>query len=358
MSTDIVLDKKTKRLVLIWLAAVAFLIASTVVVGGITRLTNSGLSITEWKPIMGAIPPLNENDWNEAFQKYQQIPEFQIEHNHFDLEDFKFIFFWEYLHRNLGRLIGLVVMIPFFFFLFTKKLPKSLLSRIAIGILLGGLQGALGWFMVSSGLSERVDVSHYRLAAHLLLAFVIFVYFIYLILDIVYSEHLSIQKNDSAQVKSLRKVVGGFHGILTLQIVYGAFVAGLRAGYGHNTYPLMNGSFFPVDGLSIEPIWRNFFENPSTVQFVHRWLGALLVIYVLRIFLIARKVALNPMQRHAVRILAGAITAQFLLGVATVVFHMPMAVASAHQLVGLLVFGAAAHLSYMLRRGPSVRAQS
>ncbi|MBT8273655.1 MAG: COX15/CtaA family protein, partial [Bacteroidia bacterium] len=256
---------KDNKKVIYWLLIGCFLIFLMVVVGGITRLTHSGLSISNYKLISGTIPPLNELEWQEAFELYKQYPEFQKLNYNFTLDDFKSIYFWEWLHRVLGRLIGLVFIIPFLYFLVRKQLSKPTTRKSIILLILGGFQGFLGWYMVKSGLIDRPDVSHYRLAAHLGTAFITFAYTFWVALDLIYPHKQTINKG-------FRNLVRIGFGILLLQIIYGAFVAGLDAGFIHNHWPLMSEGQFMHHTVYAEqePLYKNFIEGKSGVQFVHR----------------------------------------------------------------------------------------
>ncbi len=236
-----------------------------VIVGGATRLTDSGLSITEWQPILGAIPPLTEADWLAAFEKYRQIPEYQLINKGMTLEDFKFIYWWEWAHRFLGRIIGLVFFIPFAVFALTGRLSRGTAWRCGVLFVLGGLQGALGWYMVSSGLVDRVDVSQYRLSAHLTLATVIFAAILWVAIGLGGKRHAPRHGMEWAALALVA--------LILLQVAAGGFVAGLDAGMGYNTWPLMDGALVPPGLMIMEPGWRNLFENAMTVQFNHRLLA-------------------------------------------------------------------------------------
>ncbi|MGB0166485.1 MAG: COX15/CtaA family protein [Luteibaculum sp.] len=263
---------KGNRIVRAWLLVGCAMITIMVLIGGITRLTDSGLSITEWEVIKGTIPPTTEEAWEEAFDKYKQIPEYSIRHAHFTLQDFKWIYFWEYIHRLWGRLMGFVFIIPFIWFWVKGYLNKELKLR-GFFILLGGAAvGSLGWFMVSSGLSERADVSHYRLAIHLIAAFSLFsyVYWTYLKLG---PEFRNQEFQYPSRFKSFYMLGIAFLG---LQIIYGAFVAGMDAGLMYNTWPLMNGSFVPENFAPFEGAWNNLTNHKDTIQFIHRNFALLL----------------------------------------------------------------------------------
>ncbi|MBL4658128.1 MAG: COX15/CtaA family protein, partial [Flavobacteriales bacterium] len=271
-----------KRPILIWLYTGAFLVFSMVMIGGITRLTNSGLSMVEWKLIMGSIPPLSDTDWQETFEKYQAFPEYKQINSNFSLEDFKGIFWWEYIHRTLGRFIGIVFIIPFLFFLIKKWLNPSLIKQLLLMLFLGGFQGFLGWFMVASGLVENPHVSHFRLAAHLVTATIVLVY----ILWVAFSLNAEQTPESSAKVRGVTYLLIG---IILLQITYGAFVAGLKAGFVFNTFPKMGSSWFPVAITTLEPFWTNFTQGLAGVQFVHRYLAYAVVVVVAWLWFIASK---------------------------------------------------------------------
>lgn len=309
-------EKPQRASIHIWFVSVITLIVIMVVVGGITRLTGSGLSITEWKPIMGAIPPLNETDWNVAFEKYKQIPQFQVINSTMSLHEFKFIFFWEWFHRLIARLIGVIVLVPGIYFIFKKQISSSIAKKVAFGFLLGGAQGFLGWFMVSSGLSQLVYVSHIRLAAHLLLALFILGFW----LDLYFQWRAETSREASSRVPRTLVAVGV---LLFIQLVYGAFVAGLKAGYVYNTFPKMNEEWLPADAVSMVPAWINIFQNQGMVQFIHRWLAVVLVIAAIYAW---------KKEPKEGRLFVALIGVQFLLGVLTLVLNMPIALASLHQL--------------------------
>lgn len=328
-----------------WMLLVLFTIMGTVLVGGVTRLTNSGLSITEWQPLIGAIPPMNEAEWNEVFEKYKQIPEYSVEHSHMELEDFKFIFFWEWLHRNFGRAVGLVALLPFLFLF--RKLDTSLRKRIGTGIILIGLQGALGWFMVKSGLSERVDVSHYRLAAHLILAFFIFSHFLKILIDILVTDKW---KTQFVVNRRFRWVLVIIHSLLGFQIIWGAFVAGLRAGYMYNTFPKMGDQWIPLDALFLPSVFIAIVENPITVQFIHRWLAVIVLLSAFFLPWYALRQGLVRQRLGFMWVYAGLVVCQFLLGVFTLILKMPIALASLHQVVGLITFGSMSVMMHLYQR--------
>jgi cytochrome c oxidase assembly protein subunit 15 len=318
--------KKDNKNVIYWLLIGCTLIFIMVVVGGITRLTHSGLSISNYKLISGTIPPMNEVEWNEAFELYKQYPEYQKLNTHFGLEDFKDIYFWEWLHRVLGRFIGLVFFIPFLYFLIRKQLTKPTIKKSIILLVLGGFQGFLGWYMVKSGLVDNPDVSHYRLAAHLTTAFITFAYTFWVALDLMFPNKKEIDKK-------LRNLVRFGLGVLILQIIYGAFVAGLDAGFIHNHWPMMNEGKFMHETVYIEqnPLYKNFIEGKSGVQFVHRILAYFVVIIIFIIWNKTRKLVLTNHQKSGVNLLLAMVGVQFLLGVLTIIMHVPVWLGVAHQ---------------------------
>ncbi|WP_347924858.1 COX15/CtaA family protein [Pontimicrobium sp. SW4] len=320
-------QKKDNKKVFYWLLSGCVLIFIMVVVGGITRLTHSGLSISNYKLISGTIPPMNDVEWQEAFDLYKQYPEYQKLNNHFTLQDFKDIYFWEWLHRVIGRFIGLVFIIPFLYFLIRKQLTKPTIKKAIILLLLGGFQGFLGWYMVKSGLVDRPDVSHYRLAAHLITAFITFAYTFWVALDIIYPNRKGFET-------SLRNFIRITFGILILQIIYGAFVAGLDAGFIHNHWPMMSEGKFMHETVYIEqtPIIKNFFEGKSGVQFIHRILAYIVVILILIIWNKTRKRDITKDQKNGVNALLFLVGLQFLLGVLTILMQVPVWLGVAHQI--------------------------
>ena len=320
----------------IWLFAIAGLVLAMVVVGGATRLTGSGLSITEWQPILGVVPPMSEAAWQDAFEKYRHIPEYSQINPGMSLDGFKAIYWWEWTHRLLGRLIGVVFFIPFAIFLLRGSIPRAFIPKVVALFVLGGAQGALGWFMVKSGLADRVDVSQYRLAAHLALAVAIAGVAFWLALSI--GDSAKAKKKGPAANAPLLVGTGILAGLVYLQIIAGAFVAGLKAGHASNTWPLMNGEIIPPGLDAFSPWYVNLFENPLTAQFVHRALA-----YALAIFAAAFLVFIwNTERARALRLpmltITAAVLIQTALGVATIVYGVPLAIALAHQATAILVF--------------------
>ena len=318
--------KKDNKKVIYWLLIGCLLIFVMVVVGGITRLTHSGLSISNYKLISGTIPPMNEVEWQEAFDLYKQYPEYQKLNTHFTLQDFKDIYFWEWLHRVIGRFIGVVFIIPFLYFLARKQLTKPTIKKSIILLILGGFQGFLGWYMVKSGLIDNPDVSHYRLAAHLTTAFITFAYTFWVALDLMFPNKKEINKK-------FRNIIRFGLGILLLQIIYGAFVAGLDAGFIHNHWPMMNEGKFIHETVYIEqsPLYKNFIEGKSGVQFVHRMLAYVVALTIIFIWNKARKMDLTTFQIKGINLLLIMVGVQFLLGVFTIIMQVPVWLGVAHQ---------------------------
>ncbi len=324
------------RAIKLWLYAVAAFVLAMVLVGGATRLTESGLSITEWQPVMGALPPLSETQWQAEFQKYQAIPQYRALNAGMSLAAFKTIFWWEWTHRLIGRTVGIVFLLPFLWFLWRGWIGPGLRGRLWLIFGLGALQGAVGWWMVASGLADRVEVSQYRLATHLVLACVIYVALLW----------TAQRLDDNAPEPVPPRIRLSALGLLVLvlaQIYLGALVAGLRAGYVYNTWPLIDGALLP-DAARLffdVPVWRNFFENALTVQFDHRMLAyAIWLCAVLHAFDVAKSVAKGPAVASAVA-LAAAVTIQAALGIWTLLMVVPLNLALAHQAMAMLVLTAA-----------------
>ena len=309
-----------------------------VAIGGITRLTESGLSITEWRPVIGVVPPLDQAQWQAEFDKYRAIPQYRALHPAMTLGEFKRIFFWEYLHRLWARLIGVVFAVPFLYFLLRRRIPWRLAPRLAGLFALGGLQGLLGWYMVKSGLAERIEVSQYRLAAHLALAVIIYAATLWVALDLLWPRAAPVLDRRQA---GLRRAAGMVLGLAFLTLIAGAFVAGLRAGYLDNTFPLMQGSFVPPDYAPLAPWWRSLFEDPVTVQFDHRLLAEVTWAAVAALWLASLRLDLPPRARVAVHGLAALATLQAALGIATLLLVVPLPLAVAHQAGALLLVTAA-----------------
>lgn len=320
------------RAIRLWLFAVAALVLAMVLVGGATRLTESGLSITEWKPVMGALPPLSQAQWQSEFERYQVIPQYRDLNRGMTLQGFKTIYWWEWTHRLLGRLIGLVFLLPFLWFLWRGWIGPGLRGRLAFIFALGALQGAVGWWMVASGLADRVEVSQYRLATHLVLACVIYVALLWT------AWRLDDRPSAPPLPLGIRASALAFLVLVLAQIYLGGVVAGLRAGYVYNTWPLIDGTLVP-DAARLffdTPVWRNFFENTLTVQFDHRMLAYALWLWALLHALNVARMHNRPSLVGAVVLLA-AVTLQAVLGIITLLLRVPIAVALLHQAGAMLV---------------------
>ncbi|RHW17818.1 heme A synthase [Sphingomonas gilva] len=324
-----------------WLLAVAVLVFAMVVVGGITRLTESGLSITEWKPVTGAIPPLSHAEWQAAFDAYKQIPEYRQLNRGMTLGEFQFIFFWEYIHRLLGRLIGLAFALPLAWFAWKRAIPAGYGWRLAALLALGGLQGAVGWWMVASGLSERTDVSHFRLAAHLLTALFILAGLVWTALDLRALAHDPAAR--PARLTRLSAVAGL---ILFVQLLFGAWTAGLNAGLVTDEWPLMNGRFFPSEVIAARPLLDAIANDPFLIHWIHRWWAWVAVAALV----VLARAAKRAGDRRASIALHSAFGIQIILGIATVWTGVAITLAVLHQAVGALVVAGAAWAAHAAGR--------
>jgi cytochrome c oxidase assembly protein subunit 15 len=331
--TEMRRQDNNRRAVRIWLGFVLLALFCLVLVGGATRLTNSGLSITEWKPIHGVIPPLNAAEWEEEFKLYQRIPEFQQLNSDMTVDQFKGIFWWEWAHRLIARGIGVVFALPLIFFWATGRIEKRLRWPLAGILALGGLQGFIGWWMVSSGLSVRTDVSQYRLATHLVMACLIFAACMWIM------RGLSPHSDDPAPTRTSHRWAAAIAAFSLFQIYLGALVAGLDAGFTYNTWPLMDGAVVPGDLFIQQPFWINLFENPKTVQFVHR-LGAytLFAIALVNMVIALRAASWTTHARRAV-VLFALVTIQAAIGITTLLLEVPLHWGLLHQAGALVVFG-------------------
>ena len=324
--------KRDNKKVIYWLFTGCVLIFIMVVVGGITRLTHSGLSIPDYKLISGTIPPINDQQWEEAFELYKQYPEYQKLNSNITLTEFKGIFFWEWLHRVIGRVLGLVFIIPFLYFLITRQLDKPTIKKTIILLILGGFQGFLGWYMVKSGLVDRPDVSHYSLAAHLTTAFVTFAFTLWIALDLIFPIKKTINK-------TYRNLIRIGLAILFIQIIYGAFVAGLDAGFIHNHWPMMSEGKFMHETVLIEktPVYKNFIEGRSGVQFIHRILAFFVIISVAIIYIKGKKMTISNHQLNGLNSLLILVGIQSLLGVLAILLQVPLWLGIAHQIGAFLL---------------------
>ncbi len=332
--------------VAIWLLVCCALVFAIVVVGGVTRLTDSGLSIVEWKPIVGTIPPLSESDWEEVFEKYHKTPQYKKINQGMSPDEFKTIFWWEYFHRLLGRVIGLVFFVPFLYFIVRKKIDLPLGLKLAGIFFLGGLQGLMGWYMVKSGLVDNPQVSQYRLTAHLGLAFIIYGAMFHVALKLllpVYTSHTD------DKLRSLYRFSQVLIGLIFLMVLSGGFVAGIRAGQAYNTFPLMNGHFIPPEIFMIEPWYKNFFDNIATVQFDHRLIAWVLAILIPVFWYKSRQLALSKSTHLACNLLLLMLIVQISLGIATLLMVVPLPLAASHQAGALLLFTASIWVNHKLR---------
>lgn len=328
---------RNNKLVVYWLLSGCVLLFVMVMVGGITRLTNSGLSMTDWHLVTDTFPPLTEEKWVDAFEEYKKFPEYQKIniHNDFTLSDYKFIYFWEWFHRFIGRIIGIVFIVPFIYFLIKKRLNSETIKKCFVLLLMGGFQGFLGWYMVKSGLIDNPDVSHFRLALHLTFAFITFAYTLWVALDIIYPER-------KPAVKSLQRIAQIALVVLIIQIIYGGFVAGLNAGLVHNHWPLMSDGQFFHESITIEQstLLKSFTEGKSGVQFIHRTFAYVVVFMMLLLYFKSKKNSLNRVQEKGVKSLILIVFIQFALGVFTILFHVPLWLGLAHQLVAFVLLSA------------------
>lgn len=329
--------KKKNKSVIIWLLSGCFLLFLMVTVGGITRLTNSGLSMTDWHLVTDTFPPLSEAKWQEAFDQYKKFPEYQKIniHNDFQLSDYKFIYFWEWFHRFIGRIIGLVFIVPFVYFLLKKKLDAATIKKGLILLSMGAFQGFLGWFMVRSGLIDNPDVSHFRLALHLTFAFITFAYTFWVALDLIYPEKKKIEK-------SLQTIARYALALLLLQIIYGGFVAGLNAGLIHNHWPMMSDGQFIHNSVFLEQknLLLSFTEGKSGVQFIHRTLAYIVVTMMVLLYFKSKKFTLDKAQKIGINLLLIIVFLQFVLGVFTLLYGVPLWLGLTHQINAFFLLSA------------------
>ncbi|MCW9042787.1 MAG: COX15/CtaA family protein [Pseudopelagicola sp.] len=338
-----VIDKGSRgarRGIRAWLMVLFAMVVVMIVVGGLTRLTDSGLSITEWRPVTGAVPPMSEVEWQAEFDKYKQIDQWQIENQWMTLEDFQYIYWWEWGHRQIGRVIGLVWALGFAGFAIARKIPTGWTGRLGLIGALGGLQGAVGWWMVASGVTSgegMTSVASYRLATHLGLAFVILGFIAWYVFLLGREERDLMQARRNKEAKQFSLSTGLMHAAF-VQIILGALVAGIDAGRSFTDWPLMGGQVFPPDAFMIEPLWKNFFENPGLVQFIHRIWGYLFVIFAVVVWRRGRMSA-HGATRFAFNAVFVAIIVQLLLGIATVLYAAPVHIALVHQVMAMIVWG-------------------
>ncbi len=333
-----------KKSVIYWLLSGCVLLFIMVTVGGITRLTNSGLSMTDWHLVTDTFPPFSEEKWNIAFEEYKQFPEYQKIniHNDFTLSDYKFIYFWEWFHRFIGRIIGLVFVAPFVYFLINKKLDKATIQKCIVLLGMGTFQGFLGWFMVKSGLVDNPDVSHFRLSLHLTFAFITFAYTLWVALDLMYPDKVAV-------ILPLRKLARITLVFLLIQIIYGGFVAGLNAGLIHNHWPLMSDGQFIHESVMLEKdTWLlRLTEGKSGVQFIHRTMAYVVVGLILFLFFKSKKYSLSNQQKNGLNLLVFIVFLQFALGVFTLLYNVPLWLGLTHQIMAFILL---ATMTYTLHR--------
>ena len=330
-----------------WLIFVCVLIFCMVVLGGVTRLTNSGLSMVEWEPIMGIVPPLNDMEWQHTFDKYRQSPEYKKINIGMDLHQFKSIFYFEYAHRVLGRLIGMAFLLPFLYFLFRKKIARTMAPKMVIMFILGGLQGVLGWYMVKSGLVHNPHVSQYRLTAHLVAAISIYSYILWVAMGLTWSNR---QNTTVDGFNRLRLAGIGLTSLIIIMIISGGFVAGTKAGYAFSTFPLMNGQFIPDGLLSLSPWYSNFFENLLSIQFNHRMIAYALFICIPIYWFFIQKSDLQARTKWLAHGLLFMLGIQVSLGISTLLFHVPVPLAATHQAGALVLLTFALLVNHELRK--------
>ena len=332
-----------------WLFVCCALIFLMVVIGGITRLTLSGLSITEWKPVVGVLPPFSSADWAAEFAKYKQFPEYRLVHYAMSLDEFKTIYFWEYSHRLLGRLVGIAYAVPFAWFLLRRQLPRSLVLPLAGILLLGFGQGALGWYMVESGLADRTEVSQYRLVAHLVLALAIYAAILWVALGIVR------RRPRQAVSVGWRRAAEAVILLVALTIAAGGLVAGTHAGLIYNTFPLMDGRLVPAGYDELQPLWLNWFENVAAVQFNHRMLAVATMTAVILLWAAGLRASLPSAARRALHAILAAAALQVALGISTLLLVVPIPLAVGHQAGAVVLLTTALVLRHTIRNAPRPR---
>ena len=332
-------DRKIAR----WLLACCALVFVMVVLGGATRLTGSGLSMVDWRPVTGVLPPLSDDAWQRTFEMYQQSPEFQKKNSYMSVNDFKGIFWLEYLHRLLGRIIGIVFLVPFVYFVAKGWIRRDEWLKYGAMFVLGGFQGLLGWYMVKSGLVDNPNVSQYRLTAHLISAFLIYAYMLWVAMSLLFPA------NGGARHPWYGKSLA-MTGLITLTVISGGFVAGLKAGKIYNTFPMMGSYWVPPDFMSLDPWWRNLFDNMATVQFDHRVLAITTFLLIVLFWWRMPRSDLPTRTRKGVNALLHTGILQVALGIATLLLVVPISLATLHQGVAMLLFTVALFVTHSLRR--------
>ena len=343
------------RAIASWLLVCCALVFAMVVLGGVTRLTGSGLSIVHWKPISGVLPPIGEAAWEREFAHYRQSPEYAYVNKGMSLGEFKGIFWFEYAHRLLGRLIGIAFLLPFLYFLVRRRIERWLVPRLVAMFVLGGLQGLLGWYMVKSGLVDNPHVSHYRLAAHLALAVIIYAFMLWTALAILRRD------GDAARAgaRALAPAAAVMLAAVFVTMISGAFVAGLKAGFIYNTFPLMGGRLWPEGMWSMTPAYINVFENPATVQFIHRWIASATFLLIVTVWLGSRRRGPGRRERMWLDAVGIAAVVQVALGISTLLFRVPVPLAALHQAGAMVLLTALLCLAFesRARRGVAPEAR-
>tara|TARA_B100000945_G_scaffold296743_1_gene275255 strand:- start:1986 stop:3002 length:1017 start_codon:yes stop_codon:yes gene_type:complete len=335
--------KHNNTSIILWLLIGCGMIFAMVIIGGITRLTGSGLSMVDWNLFMGVVPPLNEVEWQKTFNDYKKYPEYQLVNYNITLSEFKNIFYWEYVHRILGRLIGLVFIIPYMFFLFKKRFNTELVFQTTILLLMGAAQGFFGWWMVKSGLVDKPDVSHYRLAVHLITAFLTFAYTFWITLHLIYPKKLQYNQ----LLYKLSKVL---FFIIIVQIIYGAFVAGLNAGKVYNTWPKMNGEWIAESVYALSPFWKNFTEGIAGVQFIHRVLPIIIILTAIYMYYKWKNQETYKMEKMAFIMLFSIISIQVIIGIFTLIKAAPIMLALAHQICAFIMLGVSVFIMFCFKK--------
>lgn len=344
-------SRASARPIALWLLTVAGMVWVMVALGGATRLTGSGLSIMEWAPLMGTLPPLSQAEWQRLYDLYRSIPQYQLQNAGFGMEGFQQIFWLEWAHRFWGRVIGLAYLLPFIWFWATGRVPRGLLPRLGLLFLLGGLQGAVGWFMVASGFEEgRTAVSPHRLVVHLSLAFILYMVLVQTALGLLRPVAPAVPGLSERRRTGLRRQVGWAFGLALATMLAGAYVAGLRAGFTYNSFPLMDGQWVPAGYLDLSPWWRNLTGNIATVQFNHRLLASLTLLAALGAGAAAWRRLPPGGARRAVLFLVGAVLLQYALGIVTLLHVVPVSLGTLHQAVAVLVLTAGLLALHGLRR--------
>jgi len=324
-----------------WLLVCCALVFAMVVLGGVTRLTGSGLSMADWRPVTGVLPPIGDSEWQQVFDIYKETPEFQKKNSHMDVNDFKGIFWLEYLHRLLGRTIGIAFLLPFLFFVWKGDIQKREFPKYTLMFVLGGMQGVLGWYMVKSGLIDDPHVSRYRLTAHLVAAFAIYAYMFWVAMSLLFPVE---GKRHSWFSRTL-----ALTSLISVTILSGGFVAGLKAGKIYNTFPLMGDHWLPPGTMALQPVWRNFFDNMTTVQLDHRLLAISTLIAVVVFWVKARAADLPGRTRPAVNALLHTVILQVVLGITTLLLAAPVVLGALHQAVAMLLFTVSLYVLHSLR---------